>query len=811
MSPQECPRTGRVRAALMVLLAVVAFAAACSDPEQTKAEHVSRGEAFLQEKKWQEAIIEFRNALQIDENLAAAYWGLSQAFEQLGRSTEAFEALVSTVKLDPTHVAARLKLGNAYLAAYGGSKKQEFLLEAERMANEILARDDRHIDGHILMANVIYLKGGANGGDEALKRINYAISLDPQRVESHLSLARFHLQDNNPTEAEVVFRKAASINPNSSLVHVEYGKFLIQTGRKEQAEESLRRAVDVDPQNRDVRWVLASYYYKTLGRLDKAEEAYKAWAQMDWDKPEGRARLADYYAMIGRYEEAANLYREAVQAFPDFSRGRYRLGEINLQRGDIEGAKAQADELLKANQRDSDALFLRARMNLASGRTRDAIADLKTVLEQEPRSQLGLFFMSDALYRDGQFEQARTRAGELERFYPDFLPAKLLQVQINLDSGNADASRRLATELLDRLDKTAEAPGSQQTPQLLAEVRNNALVLRAKSNLALKALPAARSDAEAARSQSPNSTAPHVTLADVAFAEGKREEAAQHLERALAIDRTNFHALNGLIHLAAFERRLDAARARVEQLAGEQPGNAALHFLLAQSYRLGNDAQPADPQRAEAALRRALEADPDYVPAYSALAEIYFALQQPDRAIAEYQKIIERRQDDVVAYRNIGMIESGRKNLDAAEQYYRRALSVRPDDPIAANNLAMLYADHGRGNGDEAMRLAQEVLSRNPDNPGFADTLGWVYYRKGLHAAAVEQLQKAVRGASNAGADNSLYRYHLGMALAGKGDKAAARRELQKALQLAEAENQRPVKPPTTLPADEARRVLESL
>ena len=210
-------------------------------------------------------------------------------------------------------------------------------------------------------------------------------------------------------------------------------------------------------------------------------------------------------------------------------------------------------------------------------------------------------------------------------------------------------------------------------------------------------------------------------------------------------------------------------------------------------------------------MRRAVELDPDYTPAYSALAEIYFGTQQPDRAIDEYKKITERRPDDFVAIRNIGLIEAGRNNLDAAAEYYRRVLSIRPDEPVAANNLAALYADHEKGNAEEAIRLGQDVVRRFPNEPGFADTLGWVYYRRGLYRDSVEQLKRAVDGAVKRGGDNSLYRWHLGAALAKNGDKAAARRELQKSLELAAQEQQRPNKPPTLTPVDEVRRTLDSL
>jgi tetratricopeptide (TPR) repeat protein len=790
---------------LLVLLAVAALAAGCSNPEKAKAEYLSRGEALLKEGKYQEATIEFRNAIQIDDRLAAAHWGLSQAYEKMGSVSEAMDELQKTVQLDPDNAPARIKLGNAYIIAYDRMKKAEFLSEAERLAGEILAKDDKNIDGHILLANVLHLKGDEVG---ALAKINHAISLDPQRVESYIALAKYYVQTNRLDQAEAAYTKAISINDRSSLAHIEYGKFFSQTNRADRAEAEFTKAVESDPQSRDARWVLASFYLVNK-RFDRAEEAFKQYAQLDWDKPEGRARLADFYATVGRYDDASKLYQEIVNWMPDYTRGRYRLGELMLQRGDVGGATAQIEELLKRAPNDLEALLLRARMRIAGNQLKEAIGDLKTVLAQSPRSQLGLYFMTEALYRDGQIEEARKRAGELERYSPDFLPAKLIQVQINFDSGDPDAARRLATDLLDRIAKTA--PTGQQSPQLLADLKTNALLLRGKANLALKQLPAARADIEAASAVMPNSPLPYVNMADVAFASGNRQEALQNLERALSIDRTNYQALNGLLNLMIAERRFDEVRSRLEGLIAEQPNNASLHYLRAQAYYNRSSADPADAARAEESLKRALELNPDYVPAYVKLADLYFSLQQPDRAIAEYRKITERRPDNAEAYTYIAMIESGRNNLDAAEQNYRRALSLNPGEKYAANNLAMLYADYGKGNGDEAMRLAQDIVRREPENPGFADTLGWVYYKKGLHAAAVEQLSKAVKFATASGGDNSLYRFHLGMALAGKGDKAGAKRELQKSLQLADEEQKRPLKSPTTTPVDEARRTLASL
>jgi len=184
--------------------------------------------------------------------------------------------------------------------------------------------------------------------------------------------------------------------------------------------------------------------------------------------------------------------------------------------------------------------------------------------------------------------------------------------------------------------------------------------------------------------------------------------------------------------------------------------------------------------------------DPNYVSAYYGLAAIYVNTRQEDRAIAEYQKFIALRPDNSAApYTLIGIIEDMRKNFDAAADNYKKALEKDPNAIIAANNLAWLYAVTGKGNLDEAVRLAQGVLQRSPNQPGFVDTLGWVYYKKGLHTAAVEQLRKAVsineaqaRAANVSPAAN--YHYHLGMALKGAGNREEARKELETAIRLSD-------------------------
>ena len=783
---------------LSVLLATLFAISGCTNPEKAKIAHVNQGEAYLKDEKFQEASLEFRNAIQIDEKFATAHWGLARAYEGLQRFQEAFEELRKTSELDADHLDARVKLGNYYIA--GAKSNPQLIAEAERLAKEILQRNSNHIEGHILMGSVFYAQ---NDRDKAFAEFNQAISLDTKRVESYLSLARFYIVTNNTPKAEETFQRAISINSTSGLAHTEYGKYLVQVKRLADAEAEMKKAVEVEPTNRASRFVLASFYFVNK-EFDRAEVAYKALAELDKDKPEGRAVLADFYSSINRLDEAISIYQEILAKSHDFTQGRYRLGEIMLMRGDTQGAMAQISEVLAKDQHDRQALLLRARVRAQTGQTDDlqaAVEDLKEVLIQEPNSRPGLYFMAQANFNLGNMDQARAFAGDLERNYPDYLPARLMQAQISLASGDTKAAQRLSTELLDRLAQTA--PDRQSSPQMLAEIRAKAFLARGSAALEQGNTQAARQDFMMARDAAPRDTYAYINLASVSLAENKADEAAGFYENALAIESTNFNALSGLIRLYAHSNELNKAHARIDQVLNTYPTNASLHYLKAQIFGFERNSG-----QAEAELRKTLELDSNYIAAYSSLGALFINTKQEDRAIAEYQKILERRPDNATAYTLIGMLDDSRKNYDAAAESYRKALGKDQNAVIAANNLAWLYAVNGKGNLDEAVRLAQGVVQKNPNIPGFIDTLGWVYYKKGLYGAAIEQLKKAValdeRSAKSGNANPSAnYQYHLGMALKAKGDKDAARHALEQAVRLSE-------KAPFA-EAEEARNVLATL
>jgi tetratricopeptide (TPR) repeat protein len=802
----ECPRSGHGRSLLFLLLSVLLTLglSACSNPQKAKTEHLRRGEQYLKERKYPEAALEFRNALQIDDRLVDAHWGLAQAYEGQENVLPEVRELQTTLQLKPEHADAATKLGNIYLLAYQANPvaNKQLKDEAAKLAKDVLGRDSNNIEGHILLAGVLYAGGER---DKALDELKTAVNLNPQRIESLMGLARFYVQIGDAANADATYQRALAVDDRSALAHKEYGVFLAQQRRNDQAEAQLRKAVEVEPDNREARRTLASFYVANK-QFDKAEEVAKAWADLDRDHPEGRAVLADFYSTIGRDEDAIRVYQEIAAKWPDYTRAHYRLGEMMLVRGDLDGAAAQAKGVLTKNANDMEALKLRARVNLQMGEAKQAIDDLAQVLKQEPRDQTALYFMAQAQLALGQIEQARSYAADLDKYSPDYLPGKLLQAQISLRASGEDNlknAQRLAADLIERLDKLT--PGQQTSTELLAELRAKAYTARGAASLLLKDTKAARADFTVARDAAPNVPDSYVNLASVALTENKPAEAEQLFERALQIDNANFNAMDGLLKLYNRQGQFDRAHARVDQAIATRD-NAGLHFLKAQVYGVQQDAAGAERE-----LRRTLELDPNNAGALTSLAALYVNTGQPDRAVTEYRNVISRPPDtdDAAAYTLIGMVEDGRKNYDDAIKAYKEVLTRSPEatiGAIASNNLAWDYAENGKGNLDEAVRLAQGVVQKFPDQPGYADTLGWVYFKKGLYGAAVEQLQKAVNQSAAANAESALYRLHLGRALASMGRKAEARQQLQLALNLG---TEKKLLSPEQL--EEARQALATL
>ncbi len=739
--------------------------------------------------------MQFRSAAESDPNSAAAHWGLARAHENLGQFNDTLEDLRKTVELDSSNLQAKAKLGNYFLLV-----QPPLISETEKLRDDILTTDPNFIEGHLLTAAILAAQGRPDA--EVVRQVNAAIALNPQRIESYISLERLYMTRKRAAEAEEAIKRGIAAVPNAVSGYTEYGRFLMYSNRDNEAEAQFQKAISLGTSNIEAYEAIAEFYV-TSRQMQKAEQAHLELVKIQENSPESHLVLAEFYAKANRGDEAVDTLNRILVDSPEYVLARYELGQMYLDRKETAKVNEQLDALFTINDDDVEALLLRARLHLQENKAEDAIKDIDEVLKKQPSGREPLFLNAQARLAMGQLDMANTSITDLTRYHPNYLKTGLLRIQAAVTAGDTKETLKFANELINNANSAT--PNAENDPQLIADLRLRGVSARGLAQLELGKLPEAKWDIEEVARLSPRSASAQINLAKVSLAERNFIAALTIYDKALAIDPQNFDAVTGIVTTLIKLGDTSKAHRKIEEMMGINAGRgdvmAALRYLNATVFT-----SEKNPVAAEKELVSAIDLDPDYLPAYSAYAGLLAEQNRSDEAVAQYKKIIEKRPGGQ-AFTMLGILEETRGNRAEAEAAYRSALEKEPDTPIAANNLAWLLADNN-GNLDEALRLANSAVSKGQSVAGYYDTLGWVYLKKGLTSPAVEQLKKAVAleeasAKRNGVAANPGYRVRLGMALAKAGDKASAKREVEASLQRAEFLSQREV--------SDAKGVLASL
>src|SRR5450759_3295139 len=237
----------RSRFSIIAFLLLVVLAAACSRDPKT---YVANGDRYVAAKKYREATIEYRNALQKDPMLGEARMKLADAYAQLGDLANAVRECQRGADLLPNDAAAQLKAGQLLLLA----GRYE---EARARARKILDKNPKHVEAQILFANAL---AGVKDLDGAIKELEQAIALDPQRSLSYTNLGAILYTKGNREQAETAFRNAVAMDAKSVNARLALANFLWATDRASDAEGLLKEALALEPNNLLAHRALATLY-----------------------------------------------------------------------------------------------------------------------------------------------------------------------------------------------------------------------------------------------------------------------------------------------------------------------------------------------------------------------------------------------------------------------------------------------------------------------------------------------------------------------------------------------------------------------
>ena len=292
--------------------------------------------AWRQTSYWQDSETLWTHALSCTSRNPVAHNNLGAAMKRQGRVDEAIAQYRKALEIRPDHVEALNNLGNA-LAGRGRVD------EAIAQYQKALAIRTDHVEALNNLGNALAGRGRV---DEAIAQYQKALAVNPEHAEAHNNLGVALSDRGRADEAMAQYQKTLEINPRHAGAHNNLGLALAAQGRVDEAVAQYRKALELTPDYAEAHNNLGVALRKR-GRLDEAMAQYERALKLKPGYAEAHNNLANALAGHGRLAEAMAHYRQALAINPDYAEAHQNFGAVLYQQGRVPEAVAQWRQLLR--------------------------------------------------------------------------------------------------------------------------------------------------------------------------------------------------------------------------------------------------------------------------------------------------------------------------------------------------------------------------------------------------------------------------------------------------------------------------------
>jgi len=714
---------------------------------QSSQDLYNSGKKYYDQRKFDEATIQFQNSIQKDPKNRDARYYLALSYLEQSKLNEAAKQLNSLLEFYPDDIQAQIPLGNIFLVA--GPTDPKYFREAAALAQKILAKDPKNVAGFVLAGNAA---AGLQDYRSSVDQFDKAIELDPKNIAAFVSLGTSQALQKNNKEAEDAFLKARQINPKDKNALMSLGNFYrVVTKETEKAEAIYKEALSIYPTDQDVYKPIVQHFYLS-NRFEEVEKILHNVQSANKADPSPSIMLADLYTSVNRAADARTLLFELKKSYPTDRTVSGKIAALLLGT-EPDRARIEIDEILKADPKSPMGLLLLGELQFNTGQY-----DLATAsLEKEPQVTATFpqanFILGEISLKKGQLDEAQLHFQKAIDVSSNYLPARVGLAEVLLNKMRLADARQEVNKIL------------KAQPGFIP-----ALLLKANIDAVEKKYPEAdQGFADLAKAQ-PNNGLILMQYGIYLDSRGRTAEAEKSMLRALEIQPESREFLQGLTTFYIRTKQVDKAIQKIKAIPDEK--KQAFHYeMLGAVY-----VQAGKLQDSEEAFKKAIEKDPSGTNAQGLLASLYIQTRRFDEGMKQIEDLLKKNPNNGGAIAVKGMIYETQGKVDEAKQAYKQALSADPNNDTAANNLAFILAEQGE-DLNTAKSWAQMARRKQPENPNTADTLGWVEYKLGNTLLARDQLLFAVGKQP----DSGVFQYHLGMIYKQNKQNAEAQAALKKA------------------------------
>lgn len=592
---------------------------------------------------------------------------------------------------------------------------------------------------------------------EAIIELKNALQDEPDNVAGRFMLGKIYVDIGDGASGEKELLSARDLGMELGSFLKPLGRAWLLQGQFNKLLEEVEFDAGASSAIREVQLLLRGNAFFELGQYDDAIDAFTQALQINPESADSLIGLAFAQTQTRAFEDAEANIGRARDLAPNNPLALKVLGDLTyrLQRYD-----ESYDAYKQAVELNNFALLYRiglGRSEIATERFDEGLANLNYVLERVPNHVFTNFLKALALYRKGEFEQAKNTSEAVLEINNTHVPSFLIAgassyameqfEQANLYLGrfietnpNHDGARRVlgATQL--RLGQSFEAM------QTLAPLADSEEALDDSSVLSMVGQAAMRSGEVSAASRyfqmavdsEPENAQFRTQLAVAKFALDEQDEGFEELQKAIAAEpgylQAEFSLLNAHLQVGEFEKVLEIA----ESIQGKRPDSPTA-WIGAGLAHLGLD----QTDNAKQAFEKALEIDPKHIGAAFALAQIHLSGNQPEQTIPIYEMILGHAPGHLRTLMRLAAVYRQGGQPEKSIALLNEAAETNPDALEPRTLLAQDYLRQSEPR--KAVLVLTDVEQTHGENPLFLTPLIQANLSMGEFGSALryaEQLAK---------------------------------------------------------------------
>ena len=747
------------KAVLSALLATMVFTACGGESPDAM---LSSAKDYIAKNDTKAAVIQLKNALQENPNLAEARFLLGEALLEGGDPTSAEVELRKSIDLKyPSDQAVPL-LARALL----------MLGQPRKVIDDLAAIPLSTPDGRAGLQTYVsqaYLMTGKP--EEAKKALDAALAASPTYGPAVIAQARMLAQGRDFAGAlallNPVLDKSGELFEGWQLK----GDLLKLQGEREAATAAYRKALEVKPDYLPAYSSLMSDYL-AAGALDEASKQLDAMRKIAPKHPQTVYLQAQLFYRQKNFKAAQETLQQFLKALPDNTAALQLAGLVEYELKSYTMAENYLQKVLPKTPELGVARRALVATYLRNGQPAKALAVLEPVLGKLGEDSNLLALAGEVFMQNGDADNAETYYSRAAALDPSDNRKRTAVALSQLALGDTDVAYR-ELEQIASVDSGTNADlaliasqlKGRQFDQALKSIANlekkqpeNPLThnLRATAMLGKSDVVAARTSLEKALALNPGYYPAAASLANLDLADKKPEEAKKRFEGVLAKDPNNVQAMLALAGLQA--RAGGSANEVAEQIKKAltaNPDQVSPHLAL-----IGLYLNTRDSAKALAAAQDALSSFPERAEVLDAAGRAQQLAGDLNQALATYAKLAAVLPNSPQPHLRMAEIHVQAKDKNAAMQSLRKALIVKSDSIEAQRGIMMLELDAGRT--DDALIVARDVQKQRPkeavgyilEGDVYALKKAWskaeAVYRNGIKQSGATELAVKLHAVLNA-------------------------------------------------------------